>query len=563
MNPVRSVPAGVAVVVMAVAVCVAPAWAGQGATTTTTTTAPASAVAKPPEPPKDALGRDTPRGTLLAFMTAARRGNLEAAALYLDTTLLGQPALDLARQLYIVLDTRLPARLNLVSDRPEGSRANLLKPDEDVIGTIATENGPLDVRLARVERGPASIWLFSRRTLDAIPAVFDEIDVVPTESRLPRVLTVPRVRGIRLFQWLALFIAIPLLYRALGLIGVAAAPLQAAWRRWRGLPAGRTSLLPGAVRLLLIAGAARWIASYVDLPLLERQFWSGIARMLVSVAVVWAGLLLNAYGEERFRRRLKSAAGFGDVTAMLRLARRTADAVTMVVGLAIVLKYFNVDPTAALAGLGIGGIAIALSAQKTLENVIGGFSITIDKAVRIGDFVKLADTWGTVDSIGLRSTRIRTLDRTILSVPNGQIANVTIETVSARDKFRFNHFVSLGYETSAAQMRTIVAAIRTRMLRHTLADDSSIRAQLVRLGPWSIDVEVFAYIFARDWPHFLEVQEELLLDIMEIVEGTGARIAIPEHRLSLAGPDDGPAASPRIAAVRAALRDPNRSAESI
>jgi MscS family membrane protein len=234
-----------------------------------------------------------------------------------------------------------------------------------------------------------------------------------------------------------------------------------------------------------------------------------------------------------------------------------------VLGFALVLQYFNVDPTAALAGLGIGGIAIALSAQKTLENVIGGFSITFDKAVRIGDFVKLADTWGTVDSIGLRSTRIRTLDRTILSVPNGQIANVTIETVSARDKFRFNHFVGLGYETSAAQMRTIVAAINQRLLRHTLADDSSIRARLVRFGPWSIDVEVFAYIFARDWPHFLEVQEELLLDIIGIVEGAGARIAFPEQRLSFADDDAGPTAARRIAAVRAALRDPTHSAESV
>jgi MscS family membrane protein len=557
------VHACVAAAAVVVVVCAGPAAAAQGAATTTAP-APAATVAQPPEPPKDALGRDTPRGTLLGFMTAAGKNNLEAAALYLDTKLRGQSAVDLARQVYVVLDARLPARLNLLSDRPEGSLANPLKPDQDVIGTIATENGGLDVVLVRVERGAlGSIWLFSRATLDAIPPVFDEVNLVPAESYLPRVLTVPRVGGIRLFQWLALFIAIPLLYRLLGLIGVAAAPMQAAWRRRRGLPARPARLLPGAIRLLLITAAVRWSASHVDLPLLERQFWSAMARMFASVAIVWVGLLVNAYGEDHFRRRLKTAAGFGDVTAMLRLARRTADAVVVVIGFAIVLRYFNIDPTAALAGLGIGGIAIALSAQKTLENVIGGFSITFDKAVRIGDFVKLAETWGTVDSIGLRSTRIRTLDRTLLSVPNGQIANVTIETVSARDKFRFNHFVGLGYETSAAQLRTIVTAIRTRLLRHTLADDSSIRAQLVRLGPWSIDVEVFAYIFARDWAHFLEVQEELLLDIMDIVEGTGARIAIPEQRLSMAGPDEGPAASQRIAAVRAALRDPNRSAESV
>src|SRR6185437_15827573 len=146
MNAVGSVRAWVVAVVV---VCAVPAAAAQG---TAPTTAPAPVVAQPPEPPKDPLGRDSPRGTLLGFMTAARRGNLEAAALYLDTKLRGQSTLDLARQLYVVLDTRLPARLNLVSDRPEGSLANPLKPDQDVIGTIATESAPLDVILARVTR---------------------------------------------------------------------------------------------------------------------------------------------------------------------------------------------------------------------------------------------------------------------------------------------------------------------------------------------------------------------------------------------------------------------------
>ena len=546
-------------VVISAAVSAGPvAWAQGTATAPKQTPAPAA------ETPKDPLGRDTPRGTLLGFMTSARKGNLEAAALYLDARAQGQAATELARQLYVVLDTRLPARLNLLSDRPEGSLANPLKADQDLIGTITTEDGPHDLLLHRVARaGSASVWLFSRATLDLIPSVYEEVDRVAAESYLPRVLTGPKVGGIRVFQWLAFFVAIPLLYRIFGLIGLAAAPVQAALRRRFGLPVQTPSRLHGAVRLVLLAAIIRWSASHLDLPLFERQFWSTTARMFISVAIVWLGLLLNDYGEQRFRRRLNSAAGFGDVTAMLRLGRRTADAIVVMIGFAIVLQYFNIDPTAALAGLGIGGIAIALSAQKTLENVIGGFSITFDKAVRVGDFVKLGDTSGTVDYIGLRSTRIRTVDRTMLSVPNGQIANANIETVSARDKFRFNHFVGLGYETSAAQMRTIVADIRKLLQRHTLADDSSIRARFVRLGTSSIDVEIFAYLFARDWPHFLEVQEELLLDVMDIIERTGARIAVPAQRLSFAGGDDDPATAQRIAAVRAALREPDRRPESV
>src|SRR6185436_11530133 len=116
----------------------------------------------------------------------------------------------------------------------------------------------------------------------------------------------------------------------------------------------------------------------------------------------------------------------GEIAALLRLGRRIADVFVITGGVIVALHFFGLDPTAALAGLGIGGIAVALAAQKTLENVIGGFSLVFDKAVKVGDFLKFGDTMGTVDRVGLRSTRIRTLDRTILSVPNGQIATVNI-----------------------------------------------------------------------------------------------------------------------------------------
>src|SRR6185295_17531979 len=106
------------------------------------------------------------------------------------------------------------------------------------------------------------------------------------------------------------------------------------------------------------------------------------------------------------------SSGAGWTAAVLRFARRIADVFVVTGGVLVAVFYFGFDPTAALAGLGIGGVAVALAAQKTLENVIGGLSIIFDKAVRVGDFMKLGDTLGTVDYIGLRSTRIRTLDRT-------------------------------------------------------------------------------------------------------------------------------------------------------
>ena len=163
------------------------------------------------------------------------------------------------------------------------------------------------------------------------------------------------------------------------------------------------------------------------------------------------------------------------------------------------LRHFGVDPTPALAGLGVGGIAVALAAQKTLENVIAGASLIFDQAVRVGDFLKVGEVAGTVEHIGLRSTRIRTLDRTIVSIPNSQIASASLETLSARDKFWFHPVVRLRYDTTPAQLRGVLdgsaAAARVAIRRSSARIHA--RALPSRLGAFSLDVEIFAYVLAR------------------------------------------------------------------
>jgi len=166
--------------------------------------------------------------------------------------------------------------------------------------------------------------------------------------------------------------------------------------------------------------------------------------------------------------------------------------------------------------------------------VIGGFSLVFDKAVKVGDFLKFGETSGTVDSIGLRSTRIRTLDRTILSVPNGQISNAGIETISARDMFWLHHFVGLTYSTTPAQMRTVIENVEKMLNDHPSVDRTTVRVRFLRFSPSSLDIEIFAYVFAADWNKFLDVQQECLLRIMEIVERAGSEIALPSQTLHVA-----------------------------
>ena len=501
------------------------------AQSSTNQAAPAAAA-----PPKDTLGRDTPRGTVLGFMNAGRDGRTEITPLYLNTGLRDRAAVDLAHKLYVVLDRRLPARLTELSDRPEGSLSNPLQPNRDSIGHITTVNGPLEIVVERVNRGTLGpVWLFAGETLDAVPDVYGELDRLSIDAWLPTFLTQRRIGNIRLLAWISLFVLVPLLYRLAGVIGqFVVVPLLVRWRRRRGAKVERVEQLPpGFVRLLILAILIRWMIIAIELPLLERQFWSAIAALLLVAAVTWALLVANGGIARRLAQRFR-ASSHSEMTAMLGLLRRLGDLIVLTVASLATLNYFGINPTAALAGLGIGGIAVALAAQKTLENVIGGLSIIFDDAVRVGDSVKLGDVVGSVDSIGLRSTRIRTIERTILSVPNGQIANANIETLSVRDKFRFYHVVGLRLETTSAQMRTAINEVQHYLSAHPSVDlTEAVRVRLVRLNRFALDVELCVYIRAGDWEGFLETQQELLLDVMGILERAGAEIALPAQTLHL------------------------------
>jgi MscS family membrane protein len=132
-----------------------------------------------------------------------------------------------------------------------------------------------------------------------------------------------------------------------------------------------------------------------------------------------------------------------------------------------------------MTGLGIGGLGLALAAQKTLENLFGGIMIITDEPLRVGDFCQVADHIGTVEDIGLRSTRIRTLARTVVAVPNGQLATMNVENFSLRDKLWLRHAIGLRYETSTDQMRHLLASVRSMLYAHPKIETESARIRFV------------------------------------------------------------------------------------
>jgi MscS family membrane protein len=479
------------------------------------------------EAPKDALGRSSPRGTVLGFLAAAHKGSMEVASQYLSTPLRGAAAQRLAKQLFIVLDRRLPARLLELSDSPEGSLSTL-KPDEDLIGTISSSQGGVDILVERVAHTKVgSLWLFSRETLDRIPGLYAEINEIQVDAILPSFLLNTQVAGVAIFNWIGVFAGLPAVYYFTVLLNRLLGLLVCVVRRrmWHKATTPPSQILSVPVRLLAISLIIYAMLSRIALPLLSRQIWSTVALLIAIVASIWGAILLSAEIEKRIRQHLVRA-GKIETSSVVRLGRRLTELLVIVIGLLAALYLLGFTPTTALAGLGIGGIAIALAAQKTLENILGGVSIIFDKAVGVGDTLRVGDTLGTIEEIGLRSTKVRTSERTVVSIPNGQLANLSLQNLSSRDKFWFHPGVRLRYDTTAGQMRAVLEGVRNLLAHHPRIDPGSINVRFFGFGESSFELEVFAYVMTRDWLEFLRVQEELLLRTMETVEAAGARIAL-------------------------------------
>jgi MscS family membrane protein len=182
-----------------------------------------------------------------------------------------------------------------------------------------------------------------------------------------------------------------------------------------------------------------------------------------------------------------------------------------------------------LAGLGIGGIAVALAAQKTLEDLFGGITIITRKALRVGDFCQLADQMGTIEDIGLGSTRVRTLSNTVLTIPNAKVSQMSLENYSLRQKIWFHHVFGLRSDTSPDQMRQVLSETTEMLRSDRRVEKESARIRLIQFGASSLQVEIFAYIKTTDYTIFVEIQEDLLLRIMDIIAANGTGIALPSQ----------------------------------
>jgi MscS family membrane protein len=301
-------------------------------------------------------------------------------------------------------------------------------------------------------------------------------------------------------------------------------------------------LMSSPLGLVLALQALRVASPWLPLDARAVAMLGEAIAVITTLAVLWTAFRGIDLARAVLERR-SWAIDRPSSRSLLSIGTRFAKVTVLVISGIVGLAQLGVSVASLVAGLGIGGLAVALAAQKTLENLFGTLSIGVDQPMREGDFVKLYDFVGTVEQIGLRSTRIRTLDRTVVTIPNGELANQRIESFSVRDRLRLATKIGLVYGTTSQQMRAILSDLEAILRRHPKIWPDGITVCFRELAASSLDIEVSAWFRTADWTEFQAIRQDVLLEFMAAIEHHGSSIAFPTRTVHVAPP--APASSGR------------------
>jgi MscS family membrane protein len=494
------------------------------------TSAPASTAPSPePAPVPEVEAADSPRAAARAFVDLAmRKGNYPAAARYLVLPAGEEPrGAELARRLRAVLERYLDVRIDTLSPSSEGNRQDGLPDGVDSIGQVPDGAGGEDTLfLVRTRDATGAHWAFSRQTVSRIDGWYDALPDRWIRDTLPQRLQRRGFWGVMWWQWLALPVMAALALAAGHVVG--GATTRTLHRLLRHTPNTWDERLlrqiaPALALLWTLAGAAAmlpWLGLRPGAHGAIRSILGGLATLGVFW-VLWRAVdVWSLYLLER-----PWAVGNPSARSLLSVTRNLVRILVAVAGLVAALAAFGYPVATVLAGLGIGGIAIAFGAQKTIENLFGSIAIAADQPFRVGDLVRVEDVTGNVERIGMRSTQIRTADRTLVTMPNGKLADLRIEDFAARDRIRFETRLSLVYGTSEATLREVIAGVEALLRAHPKVWPETVVVSLAGFSASSLDVEVLCWFVTSDFAEFRAERQDTLFAILRVVERAGARFA--------------------------------------
>jgi MscS family membrane protein len=493
----------------------------------------AALAAQSPEPStqpssNDPLGRTTPQDAVVQFLEACHARQYGKAWHYLDLRQMSpadreKNGPEFARELEDLLDDT-PFDIATLSRSPLGDLDDGLAPGRERLLTFQVDGRPLQLELERVELKPGlKVWLVSADSIPLISKAHQLLGETPFEKKLPQVLVTHEVLDTRLWRWIALLLSGVVIWFAAGLITHA---IGMAYRRLAKSRKVNAELLLEPVRVCLAITAFRAAIELAPPSAIVRLYLGRALALAFFLALAWAGAVVTDLIAERWRSRLDPRMK-AMTYSILPLGRQVFKLFLYLIAFLAVLSAWGYNTTTILAGLGVGGLAIALAAQKTIENLFGGISVIGDRPVLVGDFCRFGNRVGTVTHIGLRSTRIRTLDRTVVSVPNSQFSAMELENFSERDKIWFHQVLNLRRDTTAEQMRRVLSSVREVLKQNPKVEIGSLPVRFVGIGQYSLDIEIFAYVLTPDFDEFLGLQQELLLELMRAVERAGTGLAVP------------------------------------
>jgi MscS family membrane protein len=375
------------------------------------------------------------------------------------------------------------------------------------------------------------IWKFADVTVADIPDLYQQFGYGKLERIFPAWMFDVTFLGINLWLWGAVIGLAIVLYPAAMLVMRLAA---AALRLLNGEFAAQFErLFSGPITLLLwtvmVRNAGTFLGSSIALSALRQ------ARTVQMIGLAWLLMRIVDFMAQRAGANLEQK-GLGGSRVLLIPVARLIKFVALAGAILLWLDNAGYKVTTLLAGLSISGVAVALASQKSLENLFGALTLFTSRPVKVGDFCRFGNEIGTVEEIGLRATRIRTLDRTIITVANAEFANLHLDNFSARDRFWYHPTLQLRYETTPDQIRYILVEVRKMLYAHPKILAEPLHVRFKGFGQYSLDVEVFAYIGVTDYTESLEVAEDLNLRIMDIVSASGSDFAFPsEVQYSLPG----------------------------
>jgi len=481
----------------------------------------------------DILVESTPLSSMLAVREALRESDYTRAGQYLDMRYLpeelsGHTPEELVQELALVWNQQNIIDISALSDDPRGNLEDGLPSYRDLVGTVTISSGEIPILLQRVPDGEGGhVWKFSNATVARIPEMWEELGFSPVALYLKEILPDFRFMGMENFQVLATVLFFLFAWPLAALISNLL--LRMALKIPNHFPKGITRFFRRPFRFFLFILIARLLVNQMGLSLSARILLESSGVDYIAYTVLLLGLI-SLFRDYQIRKMEHQ--GNVQYVALMKPFTTILQVLVVIVIALFWAERAGYDMSTILAGLGVGSLAVALAAQKTLENVIGAITLYTARPVKAGDFCRFGQTVGTVEEIGLRSTIIRTPDRTRVFIPNSVFSSVEVENYSSRDRIRYFRQLQLQM-TTADQLRVILAELRKMFYSHPKVLQESVSVRLEKVEQALALVRLEAGVSTRDFQEYLTVAEDINLRIIELVHNVGAAFSGPGQVLQL------------------------------